>query len=128
LATAIRSHSKRDKVLDVVSFSPFGADGLFLASPLQSTPVQIPSGDVLRVLDLKSSSISSLDTNSISSSDSQLSLVTSSSKCSGDLEMADYMDAGLVKLPRAMYQEYVKLSEKQSRKQEKIWSAWVSKH
>lgn len=111
-----------------MSFSPFGAEGLFLAAPLQSAPLRIPSGDVLRVLDLKSSSVPSLDTDSICSSDSQLSLVMSSSKCSGDLEMADYMDAGLVKLPRAMYQEYVKLSEKQSRKQEKMWSAWVSKH
>ena len=109
-------------------FSPFGAEGLFLAAPLQSAPLRIPSGDVLRVLDLQSQSVPSLDTDSICSSESQLSLVTPPSRRSGELEMADYMDAGLVKLPRAMYQEYVKLSEKQSRKQEKLWSAWISKH
>jgi len=102
---AAQSQGKRDKYVSVNTYFPFGGDGLFVTSPLPS-PSRIASSDVLRVISEDGES----DSCSLMSDDG-----------------VDICDEGMIKLPACLLQEFASLTAKQAKKNERAWTAWVSK-
>ncbi|KAJ3560599.1 hypothetical protein NP233_g10733 [Leucocoprinus birnbaumii] len=116
IVQASRTHTKRDKYIDVQTYSPFG-ERIFLASEVPSA--RIAASDILSVFndaDINTTPRSSYDSMSSSSSSS-----TSASEA-GD------MGAGMIELPPKAFSEYLAYSERQQKRFEDMWCAWTAKH
>ncbi|EAU90159.1 hypothetical protein CC1G_05697 [Coprinopsis cinerea okayama7 len=123
---ATRTHSKRDKQVDVVPYIPFGgSDGLFLVSPV-SNIVHIPSSDILTVLS-EGSPYPEYDSEYDTPPSSPKTPLRGSFGTSKESANIDQVDVGMIRLPPRMLEEYVRLSEKQVRRNERAWNAWVSR-
>ncbi|KAF5361921.1 hypothetical protein D9756_002625 [Leucocoprinus leucothites] len=109
---AARTHTKRDKYIDVQTYSPFG-ERIFLASEVPSA--RIAASDILSVFNNDVLSMSPG-----SSSSSLLSLE--------EEEEGVTVGPGMIELPPQAFSQYLAYSERQQKRFEDMWCAWTAKH
>lgn len=110
----MRSHTKRDRFLDVCTFTPIG-DCLFLATDVPTA--RISSSDILTTFPFQYST----------PNQNQLPNVTSSTSCdtliNSDDEHESSVTFDMLELPREAFNEFLELCETAQKKNEKLWVA-----
>ncbi|TEB29095.1 hypothetical protein FA13DRAFT_689520 [Coprinellus micaceus] len=125
IVQAARTHTKRERFLDVLPYTPFGGSRIFL-SLSGTNVVRVPTSSILSPLSSSSRSSSGYidsDTESDYDSDSHYSNL----KTRMDVAIGE----GTIELPESAFQEYVRLSEqhynrpRSASRSAKLWTSLV---
>jgi len=111
---AVRSHTKRDRLLDVCTYTPIG-DCLFLATDVPNARISV--SDILTMFPSQhcSPNPSSPPTITSNSSDTLIDYEEDPSTASIKLEMLE--------LPAEAFNEFVELCSRNQKRHEKLWVA-----
>jgi len=113
---AVRSHTKRDRLLDVCTFTPIG-DRLFIASDFPNA--RIPSSDILTIFPFEYTPSASATPQSISLNDS----ATSETLIEEGIHTPESIMVEMLELPSKAFTEFQQLC---SRNQEQCDKLWIS--
>ena len=111
--TAVRSHTKRDRLLDVCTFTPIG-DRLFIASDFPNA--RIPTSDILTIFPFDYTSSTSTAPRSITSASSETLIEEA-------IHTPESITVEMLELPSGAFAEFQQLC---SRSQELCDKLWVS--
>lgn len=113
---AVRSHTKRDRLLDVCTFTPIG-DRLFIASDFPNA--RIPSSDILTIFPFEYTPSASAKPQSISLTSS----ASSETLIEETIQTPESITVEMLELPSGAFAEFQHLC---SRNQEQCDKLWVS--
>ncbi|KAF5309287.1 hypothetical protein D9611_014663 [Ephemerocybe angulata] len=135
---ATKSHSKREKYLEVTPYTPFGGSRIFLSLSGQPYTVRIPSSDVLALLPSSQSSPAAscagyIDSDTESDYDSDAHFNFNGARDVKAVSANVVVGDGTIELPEQAFEEYVRLSEKHynrprsASRSAKLWTSIVGR-
>ena len=114
--TAVRSHTKRDRLLDVSTFAPLG-DRLFIASDFPNA--RIPASDILTVFPFEYTPSASATQQSIALPSS----ASSETLIEEEIRPSESFMVEMLELPPGAFAEFQQLCSRNQEQCDKLWTS-----